>query len=33
MEWLEEQIGDYAEDYLIIDCPGGLLPVVLPSTK
>jgi len=22
LEWLAEQVGDYADDYLIIDCPG-----------
>ena len=22
MDWLEEEIGDYENDYLIIDCPG-----------
>lgn len=24
LDWLEEQIGDYDEDYLIIDCPGQI---------
>jgi GPN-loop GTPase len=22
MDWLEEQVGEYEDDYLIIDCPG-----------
>lgn len=27
MDWLEEEVGEYEDDYLIIDCPGmsGLL--------
>ena len=24
-DWLEEQIADYNDDYLIIDCPGNLI--------
>lgn len=23
MDWLEEEIGEYDNDYLIIDCPGA----------
>jgi hypothetical protein len=22
MDWLEEELGEYEDDYLIIDCPG-----------
>ena len=22
MDWLEEELGEYDDDYLIIDCPG-----------
>ena len=22
MDWLEEELGDYQDDYLIFDCPG-----------
>jgi GPN-loop GTPase len=22
MDWLEEEVGEYDDDYLIIDCPG-----------
>jgi len=22
MDWLEEEVGEYEDDYLIIDCPG-----------
>lgn len=22
MDWLEEELGSYDDDYLIIDCPG-----------
>ena len=22
MDWLEEELGGYEDDYLIIDCPG-----------
>lgn len=22
MDWLEDELGDYENDYLIIDCPG-----------
>jgi len=24
LEWLEEKLGDYTDDYLIIDCPGQI---------
>ncbi|KAJ2001847.1 hypothetical protein GGI04_001752 [Coemansia thaxteri] len=24
MDWLEEQLGDYEDDYLILDCPGQI---------
>ncbi|KAJ2381789.1 GPN-loop GTPase 3, partial [Coemansia sp. RSA 2559] len=24
LDWLEEQIGDYEDDYLILDCPGQI---------
>jgi len=24
MDWLEEELGGYEDDYLIIDCPGML---------
>lgn len=24
LDWLEEQVGDYDDDYLIIDCPGQI---------
>ena len=24
MDWLEEELGGYEDDYLIIDCPGTL---------
>lgn len=24
MDWLEEELGSYDDDYLIIDCPGIL---------
>ena len=24
MDWLEEELGGYDEDYLIIDCPGQI---------
>lgn len=24
LDWLEDQIGDYADDYLIFDCPGQI---------
>jgi hypothetical protein len=27
MDWLEEEVGEYEDDYLIIDCPG--MPRVL----
>ena len=23
MDWLEEELGGYEDDYLIIDCPGA----------
>lgn len=29
MDWLEEEVGEYEDDYLIIDCPG--MPRVLAS--
>ena len=22
MDWLDEELGEYEDDYLIIDCPG-----------
>ena len=25
MDWLEEELGGYDDDYLIIDCPGTLV--------
>ena len=25
MDWLEEELGSYDDDYLIIDCPGTIL--------
>jgi Conserved hypothetical ATP binding protein len=28
MDWLEEELGGYEDDYLIIDCPG-LFPSIL----
>lgn len=24
MDWLEEELGGYDDDYLVIDCPGEL---------
>jgi len=24
LDWLTDQLGDYADDYLIIDCPGQI---------
>ena len=24
MDWLEEQVGEYSDDYLILDCPGQI---------
>ena len=24
MDWLEEELGGYEDDYLIIDCPGAV---------
>jgi len=27
MDWLEEELGSYDDDYLIIDCPGNHLIV------
>lgn len=26
MDWLEEELGGYDDDYLIIDCPGTPMP-------
>ena len=28
MDWLDEEIGEYEDDYLIIDCPGVYLTLV-----
>ena len=28
MDWLEEEVGEYEDDYLIIDCPGAFLVLV-----
>jgi GPN-loop GTPase len=38
MNWLQEQLGDYEDDYLIIDCPGQVelythLPIMQSITK
>ena len=34
MEWLKEQIGEYEEDYLLVDCPGQIeLYTHLPVMK
>jgi hypothetical protein len=32
MDWLEEELGDYENDYLIIDCPG-MCPSLVIQTK
>ena len=26
IEWLQEQLGDDDDDYLLFDCPGEILP-------
>lgn len=31
MDWLEEELGGYDDDYLIFDCPGTGCPVVISS--
>ena len=31
MDWLEEEVGEYEDDYLIIDCPGTSLVLVFES--
>jgi len=28
MDWLEEELGGFEDDYLIIDCPGASSPFV-----
>ncbi|KAH3665601.1 hypothetical protein OGAPHI_003789 [Ogataea philodendri] len=38
LDWLDEQIGDYSDDYLIFDCPGQIelyshVPVLPTITK
>jgi GPN-loop GTPase len=30
MDWLEEELGGYEDDYLIFDCPGMLVRFVRP---
>jgi hypothetical protein len=30
MDWLEEEVGEYEDDYLIIDCPGMFRLLVFP---
>lgn len=25
MDWLDDELGEYEDDYLIIDCPGEML--------
>ena len=33
MDWLEEELGGYEDDYLIIDCPGeAIKDIVMPET-
>jgi len=27
MDWLEEELGGFDDDYLIIDCPGMILHI------
>ena len=31
MDWLEEELGGYEDDYLIIDCPGTLSVLMVRS--
>jgi len=31
MDWLEEEVGEYEGDYLIIDCPGTSLVLVFET--
>lgn len=31
MDWLEEEIGEYEDDYLLIDCPGVSRPASISS--
>ena len=31
MDWLEEEVGEYEDDYLIIDCPGTSLVLVFET--
>lgn len=38
MDWFEEELGEYEDDYLIIDCPGTpcytpLLVILLPISR
>ena len=33
MDWLEEELGAYEDDYLIIDCPGKPLELTTPSAQ
>jgi hypothetical protein len=28
MDWLEEELGNYEDDYLIFDCPGECIIMV-----
>lgn len=33
MDWLEEELGGYEDDYLIIDCPGEAIKnIIMPET-
>ena len=31
MDWLEEELGGYEDDYLVIDCPGASPPASLEN--
>lgn len=33
MDWLEEELGGYDDDYLVIDCPGALYYLCFPETE
>jgi hypothetical protein len=32
MDWLEEELGGYDDDYLVFDCPGALYYFCFPGT-
>lgn len=33
LDWLEEKLGDYDDDYILFDCPGEGAPTIIDITN